>query len=613
MKSSAPSCNLQKLILENVSDIIITTNSNFIVESWNHVAEHVYGTPASEAIGRRFGELVSFKFHGTTIEQAFQDLAIHKIWRGEVSYTNKHGETFYFLQTVKYAVDEEGNESGILAVGRDITDRKRAEQQLEQSEKFYRSLISDALDVTMLMNGDGDISFATPSIERVLGYTPEEVLNTNAFQYIHPDDLDWTKESFAKEVKENPEIKFIVVRVRKKNGEWLWCMARGHNLLSNPYINAIAVFLHDDTPRKKATAALQESEKRFRTLIRDLQVGVLLQDANGQIIMTNQAMCRIFDVSEEDLLGGKIWELYTDVIHENGRKFLQSERPSFKAIQTRQLMKDVVMGVWHKRKKERIWIMISADPILDEANEVIHVVCSFTDITQIKRLEKKSLAEKMAHQRQLSQAAIDGQEKERQEIGKELHDNIGQQLTTVKLLLDLAKTSEDNEVARMITMALKGVGDIINEIRSISRSLVPSTLQDLGLIDSVNDLIDSLRQTQALRIDLDYSGFDENALPENKKLSLFRIIQEQLNNIMKHANAQHVLISLRTTNSQILLKIADDGTGFDLQKIRKGLGLSNIRNRAELFGGSVDIQSFPGKGCEITVHIPHSVCNEVVD
>ncbi|RYG46830.1 MAG: hypothetical protein EOO01_15680 [Chitinophagaceae bacterium] len=91
------------------------------------------------------------------------------------------------------------------------------------------------------------------------------------------------------------------------------------------------------------------------------------------------------------------------------------------------------------------------------------------------------------------------------------------------------------------------------------------------------------------------------------------IVQEQLNNIMKHANAQHVSITLRTTNSQVLLKITDDGTGFDLQTTRKGLGLSNIRNRAELFGGSVDIQSFPGKGCNIAVSIPHQVCNEVVD
>jgi signal transduction histidine kinase len=271
------------------------------------------------------------------------------------------------------------------------------------------------------------------------------------------------------------------------------------------------------------------------------------------------------------------------------------------------------MGVWNKRKQERIWIIITADPIVDEAGKLVQVVCSFTDITQIKKLEKKSLGEKMAHQRQLAQATIDGQEKERQEIGKDLHDNIGQQLTTVKLLLDLAKTSATGEAHRMMEMAVKGVTDIINEVRSISRSLVPSTLKDLGLIDSVNDLIDSLRHTQAINIELDYFGFDEDFLPENKKLSLFRIIQEQLNNIIRHANAKNVGIGIRCTGKQITLHISDDGAGFDLGKIRKGLGLSNIMNRAELFGGSVEIVSYPGKGCEIKVWMPHSQANTILE
>ena len=610
---SYASAHLQKLILENVSDILITTDLHFVIESWNHIAEQFYGIPAAEAIGQPINSLVNFDFQETTAEQAFRELAINNIWKGEVSFTNKQGETFFFLQTVKYAFDEGGTASGILVVGKDITERKRAEDQLRQSEKFYRSLIADSLDVTLLVDGDGKISFATPSVEKVLGYTIEEILHTNAFQYIHPEDLALAQHSFELEKEERPEIKFIVVRVLKKDGDWLWCMTRGHNLLGNPYINAIAIFLHDDTPRKKANAALQESEKRFRHLIRDLQVGVLLQEPNGRITMTNKAMCRMFDMSEEDILGGRIWDLFTDVIHENGRVFQQSERPSYKAIQTRQLVKDVVMGVWHKRKQERIWIMISADPILDSGNEVVHLVCSFTDISQIKKLEKQSLAEKMAHQRQLSQATIDGQEKERQEIGKELHDNIGQQLTTVKLLLDLAKSSPETEITRMVTRALKGVSDIIDEIRSISRSLVPSSLQDLGFIESVNDLVDSLRHTQAISINFDHLDFDEDILPDNKTLSLFRIIQEQLNNILKHANAKNVTVTLRTTEAQVILQINDDGSGFDTRKIRKGLGLSNIRNRAELFGGSVDIRSSPGNGCEIKVYMPHPILNVVVE
>ena len=611
--ASAYPAHLQKLILDNVSDIIIITDLDFVIQAWNRVATQFYEIEEANAIGQKIGDIISFVYHGSSPQEAFIELQNKKIWQGEVSFTNKNGERFYFLQTVKYALDENGKESGILAVGRNITERVKAEEQLRQSEKFYRALIADSLDVTLLLNGQGEITFAAGSVERLLGYGPDDLIKTNAFQYIHPEDQAWARESFEREVAENPEIKFVIVRILKKNGEWLWCMARGHNLLGNPLVHAIAVYLHDDTPRKKASAALQESEKRFRSLIRDLPIGVLLQDGDGNILMTNQATCRMFSVTEEEVLGGKIWVLYTDVIHEDGSFFLQKERPSFKAIQTKQLVKDVVMGVWNKQKKERIWIVITADPILDEAGNIQHIICSFTDITQIKKFEKKIFTEKMALQRQLTQATIDGQEKERQEIGKELHDNIGQQLTTVKLHLDYAKSNTQGEIQRIVGKALAGVSEIINEVRSISRSLVPPTLKDLGFIDSLNDLIESLQHTQTIAIELDYFEFDEDLLPDNKKLSLFRIVQEQLNNIVKHAKAKNVTIQLRSTGKITMLLVSDDGKGFNLLNIRRGMGLTNIINRAELFGGGVEILTSPGKGCEVKVWMPHAVPNPVTE
>ena len=596
----------EELVLQNISESIIITDLLFHVQSWNRVAEQFYGIHATEAIGKRLRELVQFTFYGVTIEEALQELYEKKIWRGKVSFTNHRGETFFFFQTVKYVTDHEGNEVGIMALGHNITDKQRAEDQLVKSEQFYRTLIADSLDLTLLLTPGGEITFASPAVKRILGYTEEELLHTNAFQYIHPEDQGWALQSFEREVEENPEVKFILVRVLKKNGEWLPCMVRGHNLLANPAINAIAVYIHDDTPRRRATEALKESEKRFRTLIRDLQIGVFLQNAQGQIEMTNSAMCKMFSMSEEEIVGGKIWELYTDVTHEDGRPFYENERPSFKAAQTGQLVKDVVMGVWHLQKKERIWILVSADPILDENGEVMHVVCSFADITERKKLERKSFSEKMAHQRQLAQATLDGQEKERLEIGKELHDNIGQQLTTIKLFLDLAKATADEKTVHMVNQALRGVSEVINEVRSISRALVPPTLKDLGLIDSVNDLIESFRYTQALSIELDYFDFDEDQLPDNKKLALYRIIQEQLNNIVKHANASHVSIILRLTPGNILLQIKDDGDGFDIRKIKRGLGITNMNHRAELFGGNVLLTSAPGEGCEVNVCLPLS-------
>jgi signal transduction histidine kinase len=263
------------------------------------------------------------------------------------------------------------------------------------------------------------------------------------------------------------------------------------------------------------------------------------------------------------------------------------------------------MGVWNPQRKERTWLLLNADPILDENGNLTHLICSFTNITERKKLEQKLVSDQINHQKNVTQATIDGQEAERREIGKELHDNIGQQLTTIKLFLDLAKsTVVDESTLEMINMSLKGVADVINEIRSMSRSLVPHTLKDLGLVDSVTELVESISRAQLVKIDFDFEDFEEENLPENQKLTLFRIIQEQLNNIAKHAGASTVSIILRNTIQSVVLEIIDNGRGFDPKTVRKGLGFTNIRNRAELFGGKCEMSSKPGKGCVLKVSMP---------
>ncbi len=162
------------------------------------------------------------------------------------------------------------------------------------------------------------------------------------------------------------------------------------------------------------------------------------------------------------------------------------KRPLTLTVQSKQTVKGAVIGVFHPITKERSWVIVNADPILDDNGDIKHIVCSVTDITGRKKLEQKLMADQIAHQKQLTQATIDGQEAERREIGKELHDNIGQQLTTIKLFLDMVKSTADDVTIEMANMALKGVSDVINEIRSMSRALVPYTLKDLGLVESIS-------------------------------------------------------------------------------------------------------------------------------
>lgn len=478
--------------------------------------------------------------------------------------------------------------------------------QLKKSEQFYRSLIADSLDGVLLTDAAGTITFASPAIKRILGYETDEILGHNAFAYVHPEDQEQAFQSFQKEVSEKPEVKFIVIRLLKKNGDWLWCMVRGNNLLQNTGVGRIVIYLHDDTPRKQVNDALKESEKKFRSLIRDLHLGVLLLDPQGKILVCNKVIAQIFDVKEENLVGYKVSQIATEVVCENGFKYLEHQRPISKVIKSKQPVNDIVIGIDLPKQKERVWLLINAEPVLNEQGNITQIICSINNITERKKLEQKLVAEKINQQKLLTQATIDGQEKERKEIGKELHDNIGQQLTTIKLFLDLAKTTADDTTNEMISLALKGVSDVINEVRRMSRSLMPPTLGDLGLIDSVNDLVDSISRTQYLKIEFDYYSFNEDFISDNKKLMLFRIIQEQLNNVVKHADATCVTIRLMDKETHLLLEVKDDGKGFDLAKVRKGLGLTNIKNRAELFGGTLTITAAKGKGCLLQVTVPYT-------
>ena len=295
----------------------------------------------------------------------------------------------------------------MLTVGRDITERKQAEEKLMLSEQFHRTLIADSSNATLLMNANGIITYASEAVRNLLNYEFKEVVGKNAFEFVNPEDLNFAMNSFEKEVEENPEVKSIVVRLKKKDGSWIWCMVRGHNMLSNPYIKSIVVYFHDDTQSKKANDALKEGEKRFRSLISDLKIGVVMHNKNAEAILCNKAMASMLQTTEEDIIQRSIFKIASNVIHENGREFQIEERPLRIALQTKLPTKDVVMGLLLPGKKDRVWLMISCVPVLDDNNEILHIVSSVNDITKRKQLEQTLIADQINYQKQLTQATID--------------------------------------------------------------------------------------------------------------------------------------------------------------------------------------------------------------
>jgi PAS domain S-box-containing protein len=350
--------------------------------------------------------------------------------------------------------------------------------------------------------------------------------------------------------------------------------------------------------------ALIESEQRFRNLIHDLDLGMILVNEKGEILICNKATAGMFELTEGQLIGRNIFNTTLDIVHENGSPFSVAEFPVAVAVQTKKSVRNIVMGIKRSWGDHRMWLLVSAEPVLDTKGNLLHVISSFTDITEQKSLSGQLLEQEIQRQKQLMQATIDGQEKERREIGRELHDNINQRLTTTRLYLEVAKEKAGGELLIMINQAHKGLLDIVTEIQHLSQSLVPPSLNDIGLVASIEDLCEPLKNTHAFSIDFRYHAFNEELLPDNLKLMLFRIIQEQVSNIIRHANANAIRISLNDSNGFVILSVSDNGKGFDLATVKKGLGFDNISNRAGLFGGELKIDTTPGKGCFIEVTIP---------
>jgi signal transduction histidine kinase len=193
------------------------------------------------------------------------------------------------------------------------------------------------------------------------------------------------------------------------------------------------------------------------------------------------------------------------------------------------------------------------------------------------------------------------QENERSFLGKELHDNINPILATARLYMDCAM-SDGRDKMELIKDSKGFISSAINEIRTLSKSLIPQPLEKTGLVDSINDMLGNISRVYDLKFITNWEGIDEPQLSDQLKLTIYRILQEQLNNILKHAKAKTVSIELKQHGILLELNIKDDGIGFDVSSKRNGVGLQNIISRTELFNGNVSINSPPGKGCELIIY-----------
>ena len=212
---------------------------------------------------------------------------------------------------------------------------------------------------------------------------------------------------------------------------------------------------------------------------------------------------------------------------------------------------------------------------------------------------------RVEEERKINQAVLNAQESERLQIGMELHDNVKQILAASGLLMDIALGKlQDRKAATEILNNLKKYNsEVIDELWRLSHELAPLVEPDTMLHDKIAWLIKSLKTDEQLEVLVHVDEF-ENTLCNDTQLAIYRILQEQLTNVQKYAGASAVEINIWHLDKEIHLQVKDNGNGFDVTKKKEGIGLKNIRMRAQMLNGKVEIISSPGKGCEVNVVIP---------
>ena len=348
--------------------------------------------------------------------------------------------------------------------------------------------------------------------------------------------------------------------------------------------------------RLRSLQYLRESEERYRELFNNNPMPMWVFDAGTfRFLEANTAAVQHYGYTHEEFLN----RTFADIGLEGTREQLIQEVEA-----VRRNGAGVKKGILQHVKKsgEVIFVDIAWHSISYKDQPAILVLAN--DVTERILLENELNEQRVNRQRQITEAVIVAQEKERTEIGKELHDNVNQILGASNLYINTAMT-DDEMRQELLERSTELVSKAINEIRKISKSLITPGLREIGLIESIEDVIDDMKfAKEDLLIELDLQNISEEQIEDRRKLTVFRIVQEQLNNIVKHARATRVLIRLSMEGLNIVVTVADNGVGFDVSRHRKGVGITNIISRTELFNGKVDIQSQPGEGCTLSVSLP---------
>jgi len=483
----------------------------------------------------------------------------------------------------------------------DLSEYNRLETERKESEERFRLVVEGVKDYAIIMlDPVGKVVSWNAGAEKMQGYKAEEIIG-QPFSVFYPKDeiADGKPRRALRTAVSEGHFENEGWRVRKDRTQF-WAQVTITPLRDGAgNLRGFAKITRDITERKYAEKVLRESEERTRFIIESAPNAFISTDSQGRIIDWNRQAEKIFGWAREAVAGHPIVKTIIPVRHRKAflrglERYEASGRglPLDRSFETRALHRD-----GHQFPIEATMTSLRL------GNG--HVLCAFLqDISKRKKAEEKV--------RQIPGEILRAQETERKRVARELHDSVCQNLSSVKMRLQTiaqASPGAEKDLRQAVGQATSQIGRCLDEVRLIARNLMPGELEDLGLVAAVRSLCAELRQETGLKVKLTYFRIPKD-LANGVKLALFRIIQEAISNVVQHAAAARITVSMVRKRSVIRASVTDNGKGFDPQQhssggLKKpGMGMLNLQARAAFVGGRLRVKSAPSRGTKVEVEVP---------
>lgn len=458
----------------------------------------------------------------------------------------------------------------------------------------YHKLVDASPDAIVLIDDERKIVEMNQSAEEMFGYGKIELIGHEIEKLVPPRHRRVHRASHDAYFQQ-PSVRRMgsdlqLFAVRKDGTEFpvevgLVPLFSGRSL-------QIGATIRDISERKKNEEHLKASERRYRLMFNENPYPTFICDlATHKFLEVNDSATIKFQYSHEEFGQLTTQDIFFSLPADRSK----TTGPDSGLPQTFET------GMYRAKKKDGEFRIIEIKSFyLDYGGRLARQI-TVNDVTEIVRLQEALVQHQQTMEYQIREAMFRAQEEEREHLGRELHDNVNQLLATARLFF-VTRQEEDEHPDEILRKGIVNLDKAIAEIRQLALGLVIHEIMEAGLINSLKHLVETINLTKKVRIKLrtHLLGIE---MTEDQQIAIYRIVQEQLSNILRHSHAKEVRIELTSKDHEITLRIIDDGKGFNAKEARKGIGITNIINRVKLFDGDVKIDTGPNRGCQLEVQM----------